>query len=115
MILQDIQDKLKEIDENVFYGMVHKKMQETVWNYIVFNRKSLKFNENKTSCSEVISVHVIRENFIPEELVIEVIKKMQEIAGVKVTSEGNYEQIEKPNTNILVEMFSIDFVKVKKV
>lgn len=115
MILTDIKNKLKEIDDNVFYGMVDSKMKETNWNYIVFNRKSLTSNTNKTSFSEVFSVHVIRENFIPEDLPIEVINKIQELAGVRLAGEGAYNYIEKSNTNVVVEMFSIDFVRAKKV
>lgn len=115
MILTDIKNKLKEIDDNVFYGMVDGKMKETNWNYIVFNRKSLTSNTNKTSFSEVFSVHVIRENFIPEDLPIEVINKIQELAGVRIAGEGAYNYIEKSNTNVVVEMFSIDFVRAKKV
>lgn len=115
MILTDIKNKLKEIDSNVFYGMVDSKMKETTWNYIVFNRKTLTSNTNKTSYSEVFSVHIIRENFIPEGLEIDVINKIQEIAGVRLASEGTYTYIQKSNTNIVVEMFSIDFVRAKKV
>ena len=115
MILKDIKNKLEEIDSNVFYGMVHSKMKETNWNYIVFNRKSLIPNTNKTSYSEVFSVHIIRENFIPEDLAIDVINKMQEIAGVRLAGDGTYNYIEKSNTDMIVEMFSIDFVRAKKV
>lgn len=115
MILNDIKEKLMEIDNNVFYGMVDNSMKETLWNYIVFNRKSLSINPNKTSNSEYYSVHIIRENFIPEGLEIEVINKMLEINGMRVVGDGTYNYVLKPNTNIVVEMFSIDCVKPKKV
>lgn len=112
MILEDIKSKLKEIDDNVFYGMVDESMRETVWDYIVFERKNMLFSPNKTGASIFYTVHIIRENFIPEGLEIEVINKMQEIPGMrKATQGGTYEYIQKPNTNTVVEMFSIEFVK----
>ena len=115
MILTDIKKKLEEIDSNVFYGMVDKRMKETTWDYIVFNRKIIKSNTNKTGFSVVFSVNIVRENFIPEDLEIDVINKVQELAGVRLAGDGIYTYIQKPNTNIVVEMFSVDFVRAKKV
>ena len=51
MILDDIRDKLLEIDPVVFYGMVDNNMRETVWDYIVFNRKPTKVGANRTGYS----------------------------------------------------------------
>ena len=59
MILTDIKNKLKEIDDNVFYGMVDGKMKETNWNYIVFNRKTLTSNTNKTSYLKRLKIFVL--------------------------------------------------------
>lgn len=116
MILNDIKEKLQELDENVFYGMVDDRMRETVWDYIVFERKTMSFNQNKTSVSPYFSVHIVRENYIPEGFELEVIKKVLEIDGMRLTDQdGAYEYVQKPNTNIVVEMFSIDFVKPAKV
>lgn len=112
MLLNDIREKLEEKDDNVFYGMVDPKMRETEWNYTVFERKKLGFNENKTSASRYFTVHIVREEFIPEGFEMEVIKKVLEIPGMRLTSQdGEYTYVTKPNTNIVVEMFSIDFVK----
>lgn len=115
MILNDIQTKLKELDDNVFYGMVDSSMQETMWNYIVFNRTLMKPNANKTGYSDYYTVHIIREDWIPEGFEIEVINKMLEIEGMRLAgNDGEYTYVPKPNTNIVVEMLSIDFVKAKK-
>ena len=115
MILNDIKTKLKELDTNVFYGMVDTSMQETLWNYIVFNRTSMKSNANKGGYSEYYSVHIIREEWIPEGFEIEVINKMLEIDGMRLAgNDAVYTYVPKPNTNIVVEMLSIDFVKPKK-
>ena len=107
---------MKEVDPNVFYGMVDDKMRETVWDYIVFNRKVTKPGTNRTGYSYYFSVNIVRENFIPEGLDLSVIKKMLEIPGMRLAeSDMEYNYTAKPNTNNVVEMLSIDFVRPVKV
>lgn len=116
MILNDIREKLQEIDPNVFYGMVDPVMQETVWDYIVFNRKPTKVNENKTGYSYYFTVNIVREEFVPEGADLAVIEKMCSIPGMKLAgTDMEYTYVRKPNTNAVVEMLSIDFVKAVKV
>lgn len=115
MILEDIQKKLKEVDDNVFYGMVDSSMQATIWDYIVFNRTTMKANPNKTGYTDYFTVHIIRENWIPEGFEAEVINKMLEINGMRLAgNDAVYSYVPKPNTNVVIEMLSIDFMKAKK-
>lgn len=115
MILEDIKAKLEEIDENVFYGMVDDSVKDTVWNYIVFNRVNIKRSANKTSASDYFDVHIIRENFIPDGIDNEVIDRMCALAGVKLSGEdAAFNYVFKPNTNIVVEMLSLHFVRARK-
>lgn len=115
MILEDIKNKLLEVDDHVFYGMVDNSMKETLWNYIVFNRSVMSINTNKTGYTDRFTVHIIREDWIPEGLELDVIDKMLEIPGMRLAAnDATYNYVQKPNTNIVVEMISIDFVKPKK-
>lgn len=115
MILNEIKEKLEQIDPNVFYGAVHSSMKETLWDYIVFNRKTLKPSTNRTGYTDVFSIHIIRENFIPEGVEEEVIELLLSIPGMKLASnDGAYDYVTKPGTNTVVEMFSIDFIKPRK-
>ncbi len=112
MLLTDIQTKLQELDGNVYYGAVDNSRKETKWNYIVFDRQKMSVSTNKTGYSYYFSVHIVRENFIPEGFEKTVIDKMLEIDGMRLaSSDGIYDYVTKPNTNIVVEMFSVDFVK----
>ena len=112
MILEEIKNKLLEIDPNVFYGAVDNRMRETVWDYIVFERKQMDIPTNKTGHSLRFTVHIIREAFIPEGLELQVIEKMKEISGVRVSDQGGtYDYTTKPSTGAVVEAFSIDIVK----
>lgn len=115
MVLEDIEKKLKELDENVYYGLVDTSQRETVWDFIVFNRSVMRPNKDKTSYTDIYSVHIFRENFIPEGFELEVIKKVCEISGMRLAGNDSvYDYMVKPNTNMVVEMLSIDFTKAKK-
>lgn len=115
MILDDIKEKLEEIDEFVFYGAVDNRMKETLWNYTVFNRVKLTPSQNKTGYTAEYSVHIIRENFIPEGLEERTIEALKTIKGLRVDSDGgSYDYVTKPSTNTVVEMFSINFYIPRK-
>lgn len=116
MILNEIKDKLEAIDPIVFYGAVkRKKMQNKPWNYIVFSRDVLKSNPNKTGFSDVYMVSIVREEFIPEGLAEEIIEKMSEIKGMKhAGTDAEYNYMVKPNTDDVVEMLTISFVRARK-
>lgn len=116
MILTEIKEKLLEIDPVVFYGAVDTSKVETVWDYIVFERKVTKPSANQTGYSHYFTVHIIRENFVPEGLELTVIEKMKEIPGMKLSSNDmTYDYTVKPSTDAVVEMLSIDFVRAVKV
>lgn len=115
MILNEIKEKLKAIDNNIFFGAVDNFVNETLWNYIVFNREELNFSENKTSYTTVYSVHIVRENFIPEDLEREVISVLKTIPGLRMGKSGSYTYCTKPGTRNVVEMFSMEFTIPEKV
>ena len=115
MLLTDIEAKLQEIDPKVFYGMVDNSVNETVWNYIVFNRTTLGFPANKTGASDYFDVSIIRENFIPEGIDTEIIQKLNALPGVRLAAnDGEFNYVLKPNTNIVVEMLTLHFVRARK-
>lgn len=115
MILVDIEAKLKEIDPNVYYGSVDVSRRETVWDYIVFNRTKINRSDNKTSASDCFDVHIVRENYIPEGFENELIEKLCALPGVRLTKDDNpFVQVQKPNTNITVEMLTISFLRARK-
>lgn len=115
MLLNDVKTKLEEIDPIVCYGTVDPKLREMVWDYIVFNRVTLSSSSNKTSYSDKFDVHIVREEFIPEGLDLEVINKMLEIPGVRLaSSDGEYNYTRKNDTGHVVEMLTLHFVRARK-
>lgn len=116
MILNDIKEKLLEIDPVVYYGKVSSTIRESKWDYIVFDRRRIKPSENRTGHSCYYSVHIVRENFVPEGFEKTVIDKVCEIPGMRLAgSDLTFDYTSKPNTDETVEMLSIEFVKAIKV
>lgn len=114
MLLNDIKRKLEEIDPIVCYGIADNKLMQMAWNYIVFSRSKLVESQNKTAYSDYFDVAIIREHFIPEGIDEQVIEKMLEIKGVRLAGDGEYRYAQKPNTNIVVEMLTLHFVRARK-
>jgi hypothetical protein len=114
LILEEIEAKLQEIDENVFYGMVDDKMREMAWNYIVFNRTGVKYSANKTAASDSFDVHIIRENFVPDGVESEVVQKLCSLSGMRVSGDAVFNYMMKPNTNTVVEALTLSFVRARK-
>lgn len=121
MLLDDVKRTLKEIDPIVFYGLVPSRILDEsgdeidIWDYIVFNRSKLKSNQNKTSYGDRFEVHIVREEYIPEGIDIEVIKRLTALPGVKYADEdGTYDYILKPNTDTVVEMLTLTFTRARK-
>jgi hypothetical protein len=115
LILNEIKEKLEEIDEKVFYGAVDSSMKETLWNYTVFNRVKLSPNQNRTGLTAEYAVHIVREDFIPDGLEERVMEALTSIKGVRIDGDGGtYDYVTKPSTNTVVEMFSINFYIPRK-
>jgi len=115
LILTDIEAKLKEIDPNVYYGLVDERQAETVWNYIVFNRTNIKHSSNKTAATDCFDVHIIRENYIPDGLEDDLIAKLCDLPGVRLAgADTAFNYVQKPNTNVVVEMMTVSFVRGRK-
>lgn len=116
MLLNDVKEKLEELDPNVYYGLMTREPKDVpVWDYIVFNRTKLRHGQDKNSLGDVFEVHIIREEFIPEGLDAAVLAKMREIPGVRPTGDdGSYNYMQKPNTDTVVEMLTLTFVRARK-
>lgn len=115
MLLTEIETRLKEFGLPVYYGLVDESQREMVWDYFVFNRRTLKHLGNKTGVSEYFDVHIIRENYIPEGVADEIIETICSIPGVRRTAEDcTFQYSQKPNTNIVLELLTIPFVRARK-
>lgn len=111
-----IQEKLLEIDSNVYYGTVPEGVNTPVWNYFVFGQSKIR---KKSAASNDLQgywyVTIVREDYIPDEEVFKVINALEEINGLRLADgDLNYDYLVKPNTNQVVEVLELDFTKTKK-
>lgn len=114
-ILTEINEKLLELNNNVWYGMSEEVTNLDTLDYIVFFRDYTTFSQEKQSFSDYYTVAIVQENYIPEDYFLQVIEKMTEIKGMKVTNDNiNYDYTKKPNTDIIIEIATINFVKGRK-
>lgn len=111
---EKIREKLEELDPLVFYGRAGSLNEEVLWNYMVFFRERRSPSENKTGKTYLFHVAIVRENEIPEGLDEEVIKKITEIPGVRLSGDAQYDYTIKPNTGAAVEVLDITFAKPMK-
>lgn len=120
-MLNDVKKALKELDPLVFYGMAPSILLDDdgkevhTWDYTVFNRSKLRNHSNKTSYSDRFEVHIVREEYIPEDVEMKYIAKLTALPGVKLAEEdGSYDYTMKPGTDTVVEALTLTFTRGRK-
>ena len=113
--LDAISEALSSVDERVYYGMASKLPKGAPWNYTVFSREPSNRNANKTGFTDVYSVAVVREEYVPEDVLPAVIEAMETIPGMKLAdSTVDYDYMTKPGTTDIAEMMVVRFSKARK-
>lgn len=113
-MLNKLEEKLKEIDSNIFYGVAGSPEEVNfIWNYCVFGRSRIKSNETKKSFTDVYEVIIVRENYIPEGFFEKVVEKVEE-CGLRLASEDSLYEYDKKDADTVVEILKIYFTKAKK-
>lgn len=110
-----IKEALRHVDERVYYGTAAKLPKGHPWNYTVFSREPATRSANRTGITHVYAVSVVRENFVPEDMMGMVIEAMESIPGMRMagdTIEFAYQV--KPGTSDTCEMMTINFSKAVK-
>ena len=107
---------LANVDNRVFYGTAAKLPKSQPWNYTVFSREPASRNANKTSITHVYAVSVVRENYVPESMMAEVINAMESIPGMRMSDDDiEFAYQVKPGTSDTCEMMTIKFCKGVKI
>lgn len=111
-----IEKSLSKIDSNVYYGKIPESDLKNDWNYLVFGKSRLKpSGTDNINLTDNYWVSIIRENYIPDSLTTEIIDELNSIPGLKLTSdEGEYEYIFKGKSDLVVEILTLSFAKVRK-
>lgn len=111
-----IKEKLLEIDSNIHYGIIPDNMEIEDWNYFVFGQDRIrKKSPTSNDLQGYWYVTIVREDYIPDEVVFDVIEKLTDIPGLNLADgDCEYEYTTKGNTNLVVEILKINFTKTKK-
>ena len=110
-MLEKIQRTLEEFGLPVFYGLVPDGEELESWDYYVFNRAEMEKAGN-VNYKQYYQVHVICENYVPEDEVMKIIQKIGEIPGMNVADKPiTYDYTTKGSTDLVVEMATITFAR----
>lgn len=120
-ILESIDDITEVKNEGIFYGVCTRKDLDE-WNYIVFNRRDTTKSGKSYAIgfSEYYEVHIVHEDYIPEGYVYDVIREVEDQSGQKgcklrqTDDKIEYSYMQKPNTDIVMEIATITFVHAIK-
>lgn len=97
--------------EAIFYGVCTEDLSK--WNYFVFNRVRSS-RPGDAEWNEYYTVNIIHEDYVPEGYVEKVIKAIKAAAHMRVSGDVTYAYVQKSNTQMVVEVASIVFVKNEK-
>lgn len=114
--LDAIDAALRCIDQEVHYGIASKHDPRKPWNYTVFSRSTTSPKDNLTGYTDGYLVAVVRENFVPEIAIDEVVDAMRAIPGMKLDVKRSVEYVYdvKPGTSNAIEMMLVYFVRGRK-
>lgn len=111
-LLNKLEEKLKEIDKNTFYG-VAGDTENNLWNYIVYARNTTDISTDRNGFVDRYVVTIVRENYVPEntfDLVVEAVEQ----AGFKVSNKSAEYLYMRKNADTIVEICSIYFHKARR-
>lgn len=114
-MLNKIKELLEEFNFPVYYGRTTHNSNDD-WNYFVFNRSKIsKTGTSKLNYNDFYQVHIIQEDYIPVGFEKEVIKKILDNTTLKLSdADLVYNYTFKNNTDMVVEMLTIEFTKSNK-
>lgn len=110
-MIEEIKRKLREIDENVQYGICRRK---STWDCLLVKKvRNAKSGSSNLDDSRYVTVSVIREDEIPDDLPKRVETAMREIGFRRTSKDADFEYTMDAN-EIVIEICTIEFVKAKK-
>ena len=111
-MLSDIKTALEALGLPVYYGAAGTLSGEDVWDYVVFYRTTIEPTGNKRGLAETYEVALVREEAIPDETISGAIRAMTALPGVRFAGTGGtYQYTTKPNTDQVIEILTLDFVR----
>lgn len=104
-------------DNRFFYGLKPSGINLEDWNYIVFgSEKWNKSGTNLQTFNRYYFVNVIAENYISDDMILTLIKKLEEISGFRLADvEMVVDYLKKDvDGNVVCEVIHLEFTKPLK-
>lgn len=114
---EKLKSALESINTNVVYGILTEDLKQTdEWNYIVFGQEKIVKEESSKDLKYYYSVVIVREGYIPDDLISDVIDSVEKIPGLRLANgDHSFEYSQKGNTDFSVEILELRFVrKIKR-
>lgn len=113
-----IKEQLLKIEENVFYGIApetHVKSADNL-DCMIFGVSNYQRKSDKSlDLQGTWYVVIVREDYIPEDLIFQVIDTLHCISGLRLTSDSfDVEYLQKGNTDVTVEAVRLTFSRTIK-
>lgn len=113
-----ITEALKTIDEKVFYGAVTEKDFQELDSADCIVFATSDFKKKAVDSRDLVftyDVFIVRENYIPENTILSVIKAVENIPQLRLVGQSNlFEYVKKGKTNVIVESVCIKFSRTVK-
>lgn len=114
-MLTEISNALESTGKKVFYGRAGNLEASDIWDYLVFFRRTLQTTGNKKGLADSFTVVIVQEEYVEDSLIYDVINAIEAIPGFRLADgEHEYQYTTKPNTETVLEMLMLNFVKPKK-
>ncbi|MCM1115680.1 MAG: hypothetical protein NC397_09310 [Clostridium sp.] len=112
-VLDNIEKKLQEINPNTHFVKFFDIEKISNFNFLVFGKGPLRKNADGKNLQQTFKVIIANENYIEDELVLRIIDAIEEIPGLKLSSNTsfNYDYIQKGKTDFAVEALMLEFSK----
>lgn len=107
---EKIEEKLKELGEEVYYGGGRFKDRET-WDCIVFGKRKMKASAGTNT--QIWFAAIVKEECIPKGLEDSLIQKMREVGMKRADTAAVYDYTAKSG-ECMVEICTMEFFRSSK-
>lgn len=110
-MLDTVKEGLKEIDKNVQYGICKK---EDTWDCLLIRKDRIaKSGKSNIDNSFYLTISIIREDEIPDDITGNVERKMKELGYRRTATDAKYDYTIDAN-EVVIEICTMEFVKASK-
>lgn len=110
---QKIENAIKDYENKLFYGRATIELTDK-WNYSIFKRDDIIHDKNSMKFN--YSLAIVRENYVEEELIFNIIDKILSNTNLKLRDTNfKFDYFYNQKSDIVCETVVIEFYRSTKV